>query len=148
VASSHAGSVAGVARVFLTGIDVQVDAVAQDASTTIGAVGGYAVVVATALPGLGVMLTSSYLAEMVGDIAASHLSSVPGGPPIIDQHVLPGPQPGQTHARTCLLDHVAELRDTLDAYHASAATVTVTIADSTLAAADHAWRAQHEPPAP
>jgi hypothetical protein len=137
-----------VARVILRGIEVQVDAVAQDASTTIGAIGGYAVVVATALPQLGVMLTSSYLAEMVGDIAASHLSSVPGGPPIIDQHVLPGPQPGQTHARTCLLDHVAELRDTLDAFHTSAMTVTVTIADSTLQDADRAWHAQHEPPGP
>jgi hypothetical protein len=73
---------------------------------------------------------------------------VPGGPPIIDQHVLPGPQPGQTHTRTCLLDHVAELRDTLDAFNASAVTVTVTIADSTLADADRAWYAQHEPPAP
>jgi hypothetical protein len=137
-----------VARVILTGIDVAVDAVAQEASTTIGAVGGYAVVVATALPQLGVTLTSSYLAEMVGDIAASHLCSVPGGPPMIDQHVLPGHQPGQTHARACLLDHVAELRDTLDAFHTSAVTVTVTVADSTLADVDRAWQAQGEPPAP
>jgi hypothetical protein len=66
-----------VARVILTGIDVEVDAVVQDASTTIGAIGGYAVVVATALPELGVMLTSSYLAEMVGDIAASQRARWP-----------------------------------------------------------------------
>jgi hypothetical protein len=136
-----------VARIALTAIDVTIDAVAQDSSTTIGAVGGYAVVVATALPQLGVTLTSSYLAAMIGDIAASHLCSMPGGPPIIDQHVLPGDQPGQTHAQTCLLDHAAELRNVLDAYHASAATVTVDIADDTLQHADQAWSAQDEPSA-
>jgi ethanolamine transporter EutH len=135
-----------VARIALTGIDVTIDAVAQDSSTTIGAVGGYAVVVATALPQIGVTLTSSYLAAMIGDIAASHLCSVPGGPPIIGQHVLPRDQPGQTHAQACLLDHVAELRNILDAFHGSAATVTVDIADNTLQRADRAWSAREESP--
>ena len=132
----------------LTGIDVTVDDVAQEATTRIGAIGGYTVVVSTSLPQLRIMLTSSYLGEMIGDIAASHLFCVPGCPPIIDQHVLPGRQPGRTHARACLLDHVAELRDTLDAYHKTAATVTVTIADSALTDAQRAWQAQHDPPAP
>lgn len=100
--------------------------------TTIGTVGGYAVIVASALPGLGITLTSSYLSAMIGDIAAPHLASMPGGPPIIDQHVLPGHQPGQTHAQTCLLDHVAVLRDTLDAFSATAALVTADIADAAL----------------
>jgi hypothetical protein len=134
-----------VARITLTGISVAIDAVSQDSSTTIGAVGAYAVIVATALPRLGVTLTSSYLAAMVGDIAASHLCSVPGGPPIIDQHVLPGDQPGRTHAQACLLDHVAEIRSILDAFHASTATVTVTIDDDTLQRADRAWRDHDEP---
>jgi hypothetical protein len=136
-----------VARIALTGIHVAIDGATQESSTTIGAIGGYAVVVASALPRLGVTLTSSYLAAMVGDIAASHLCSVPGGPPIIDQHVLPGDQPGQTHAQTCLLDHVAEVRNVLDALHRSAATVTVDIADDTLQCADRAWREHGEPPA-
>ena len=135
-----------MARIALTGITVAIDAAAQDAHTTIGAVGAYAVIVTTTLPALGVTLTSGYLAAMIGDIAASHLCSVPGAPPIIDQHVLPGQQPGQTHAQACLLDHVAELRDVLDAYHASAAAVTVTIADTTLEHADRAWSAQDQPP--
>jgi hypothetical protein len=136
-----------VARIALTGIDVTIDAIAQDSSTTIGSVGGYAVVVATALPQIGVTLTSSYLAAMIGDIAASHLCSGPGGPPIIDQHVLPGDQPGQTHAQVCLLDHVAEVRNVLDALHHSATTVTVDIADDTLQCADRAWRDHGEPTA-
>jgi hypothetical protein len=135
-----------VARSFLTAIDIAIDSIAQASETTIGAVGGHAVILTTTLPELGVTLTSSYLAAMVGDIAASHLCSVPGGPPILDQHVLPGHQPGQTHAQTCLLDHVAEVRNVLDAFHGSAALVTVTIADATLKHADQAWSAQDEPP--
>ena len=136
-----------MARIALTGLTVAIDAAAQDAHTTIGTVGAYAVIVTTALPALGITLTSGYLAAMLGDIAASHLCSVPGGPPIIDQHVLPGQQPGQTHAQTCLLDHVAEVRNVLDAFQRSSAVVTVAIADATLAEADRAWSAQDEPPA-
>jgi hypothetical protein len=77
-------------------------------------VDGYAVIVTTALLTLGVTRTSSYLVAMIGYIAASHLSSVRSGPPIINQHVLPRAQPGKTHAQLCLLDHVAALRDLLD----------------------------------
>ena len=133
-----------MARFVLNGIDISIDAAAQRSSTTIGAI-GYAVVVATSLPDLVVTLTSSYLALMVGDIAASHLASVPGRPPIIDQHVLPGQQPGRTHAQACLLDHVAELHDIVQAHRAPAATVTVTIADSALEHADRAWGNHDEP---
>ena len=136
-----------MARVALTGITVAIGGLEQESSTTIGAVGGYAVIVATALPELGVTLTSSYLAAMVGDIAASHLSSLPGGPPLIDQRILPGQQPGETHAQLCLLDHVSELRDVLDGFHSQAATVAITIADDTLEHADRAWKAHDEPPA-
>jgi hypothetical protein len=135
-----------VARTFLSAIDIAIDAVPQASETTIGAVGGYAVILTTTLPAIGVTLTSSYLAAMVGDIAASHLCSVPGGPPIIDQHVLPGTQPGRTHAQACVLDHVAEVRNVLDAFHGSAAIVTVTIADDTLEHADRAWSGQDQPP--
>lgn len=131
---------------MLTAIEIAIDTVRQASETTIGAVGAYTVILTTTLPELGITLTSSYLAVMVGDIAASHLTSMPGGPPIIDQDVLPGQQPGRTHAQACVLDHVAEVRDVLDAYHASAATVTVTIADATLEQADRARTAQDEPP--
>jgi len=134
-----------MARLILNGIDISIDAVAQRSSTTIGGI-GYAVVVATSLPDLVVTLTSSYLALIVGNIAASHLCSLPGGPPIIDQHVLPGQQPGQTHAQACLLDHVAELRNILQAYHSPPATVTITIANSALEHADRAWGDHDEPP--
>jgi len=133
-----------VARTVLTAIDVAINGAAQVSETTIGAIGGYAVVLTTALPDRGVTLTSSYLAAMRGDIAASHLCSTPGDPAQIEQHVLPGEQPGQTHAQACLLDHVAELQARLAAL--TGATVTVDVAQSTLQRADSAWSAQDEPP--
>ena len=133
-----------MARTFLSAINITIDSVEQASETTIGAVGGHAVILTTTLPALGITLTSSYLAAMIGDIASSHLFSVPSGPPTIDQRVLPGEQPGQTHAQTCLLDHVAEVRSLLDALHT--ATVTVAIGDDTLEHADRAWSAQDEPP--
>lgn len=133
-----------MARIALHGIDVALDGTPQPSSTTIGAVGAYAVVVATALPDLGVTLTSSYLAAIGGDVAASHLCSVPGGPPIVDQHVLPADQLAQTHVQACVLDHVAELQSDLDAF--TARHVTIAIADTTLEHADRAWRAHNEPP--
>ncbi len=136
-----------MARTLLSAIDIAIDALPQASETTIGAVGAYAVILTTALPELGITLTSSYLAAMIGDIAASHLASVSGGPPIIDQHVLPGQQPGRTHAQACVLDHVAEVRNVLDAFCGSVATVTVTIADDTLEHADRAWSGQDQPPA-
>lgn len=133
-----------MARTVLTAIDVAINGAAQVSETTIGAIGGHAVVLTTALPDRGVTLTSSYLAAMRGDIAASHLCSTPGAPPQIEQHVLPGQQPGQTHAQACLLDHVAELQARLA--ELTGATVTVDVAQSTLEHADSAWSAQDEPP--
>ncbi len=134
-----------MARIALTGIDVAIDGVTEDCSTTIGAVGGYAVIITTALPHRGVTLTSSYLAAMVGDIAASHLCSTPAQAPAIAQHVLPGDQPGQSHAQTCLLDHITELQRRLSALTGHA--VTIDLADDTLQRADRAWRTQDDPTA-
>lgn len=134
-----------MARTALTAIDVAINGAAQSSETTIGAVGGHAVVLTTALPDHGVTLTSSYLAAMHGDIAASHLCSAPGGPPEIEQHVLPGDQPGQTHAQTCLLDHIAELQARLGAL--SGETVTIDIIEDALERADRAWHAQDQPTA-
>ena len=129
-----------MARTVLPTPTVAIAGAAQPSETTIAAVGGYAVVLTTALPQLGVTLTSGYLAAMVGDIAASHLASSPGRPPQIGQHVLPGEQPGRTHAQTCLLDHVAELQSRLAAI--TGALVAIDVDDASLELADSAWNAQ------
>lgn len=134
-----------MARIALSGITVAIDGITAQASTTIAGVGGYAVIVNTTLPTLGVTLTSSYLSALVGDIAVSHLCSIPHAKPIIDQHVLPAGQLGETHARACLLNHVSELRSALEAHGPAVATVSATISDAALEAADDAWRAQDDP---
>jgi uncharacterized small protein (DUF1192 family) len=131
-----------VARITLTGINVAVGDGIASSSTTMGAIGGYAIVVATVLADRGITLTSSYLSAMIGDIAASHLCSAPGADaPRIEQHILPGQQPGQTHAQACLLDHVAELQQRVA--ELSDELVRVKLSDRALAQADEAWRAGH-----
>lgn len=125
-------------RIAVTAITVAIDGVAERSSTTIGAVGGYAVVVATALPDRAITLTSSYLSAMVGDIGASHLCSTPGQPPQIEQRVLAGDRLGRTHAQACLLDHVAELQMRLAAL-TDDTRVTIDLNESALQAADRAW---------
>jgi len=130
-----------VARLVFTALEIAVDGAPQSSETTLGTVGGHAIVITTALPDIGITVISAYIAAIVGDIAVSHIRSIPGGPPVIHQHVLGGLQPGETHAQACLLDHAAEVRDMLDAFHASTATVTVAIADGALATADRVWHA-------
>jgi hypothetical protein len=134
-----------VARIALSGITVAIDGLTAQTSTTIAGVGGYAVIITTTLPALGVTLTSGYLSALIGDIAVSHLCSIPNARPIIDQHVLPAGQLGETHARACLLNHISELRNALEAHQQAVSTVSATIADVALEGADHAWRSQHDP---
>ena len=81
----------------------------QRSSSTIATVGGYVVVVATALPAAGTTLTSCYLGQISGDTAATHLLLTPAGGAEFEHRVVPG-QLGEDHARACLLDHAAELQ--------------------------------------
>jgi len=131
-----------VARLTLPSITLVIDGDPEHSSTTIGTVGGYAVVVATALPDRGVTLTSCYLAEAIGDIAASHMCSAPAHSTRIEQRVIGRDQPGETHARVCVLDHVAELQ-TMLAELVDAA-VTIDVGPDALQRAADAWT-PHEP---
>jgi hypothetical protein len=67
--------IAGV-RSELPGLMIAIGGAAVRSSWTIATVGGYVVVVATAVPPLGVTLTSVYLGQIDGDTAASHLRLV------------------------------------------------------------------------
>lgn len=126
-----------MARVTLTGVDLTIDGQPQRSSTSVGAVGACAVVVATALPDRGITLTSCYLADMHSEIAAAHLCSAPGQHTHIEQRVLPAQQPGQTHARACLLDHAAELQTVLAAR--VGAVVMIDVSPQALRTAAGAW---------
>lgn len=133
-----------MSRVALSAISLTLDGEPERSSTTVGAVGAYAVVVATALPQRGVTLTSCYLADMISDIAVSHLCSAPGHGAHIQQRVLPADQPGQTHARVCLLDHAAELQAALASLINAA--VAIDVGPVALELAARAWTASEDPP--
>jgi hypothetical protein len=110
-------------------------------STTIAAVGAYALVIATALPPRALTLTSTYLGRPDGAIATSHLQLGPSGEDLA-QHVVPAGQLHATVAGACLLDHAATLRDALAT--ATSATVTIDVGLDALERAADAWG----PPAP
>jgi hypothetical protein len=110
------------------------------------AVGGYVLVVATALPALGLTLTSSYLGALRGDTAAAHLWLAPGSPPALVQRVLPRDRPGADDARACLLDHAAELQAAVA--DRVGETVKIDIAPSALEQASGVWKSDDDPPTP
>jgi hypothetical protein len=58
-------------------------------------------------------LVSTYLANLSGETAASHMRLSPGRRVEFAQRVLAG-LPRQSHPRACLLDHAAELRRLAD----------------------------------
>jgi hypothetical protein len=105
----------------LPGISLTLAGELVDSETTLATVSAYVVVLASVVPRLAVTLTSTYLGQIDGDTAASHLRLLPDAAlPLtsshaspLSQHVLPGAQPGSTHLRLCLLDHVAELQQLL-----------------------------------
>jgi hypothetical protein len=99
-------------RLELDGLEVRADEWSERCATVIENASGYVVVLSSVLESRAVTLVSSYLADLAGPTAASHMRLAPGQPPRVAQRVLEG-LPGQSHARACLLDHAAELRDAL-----------------------------------
>ena len=124
-------------RLVLDDVTVAIAATPEPSSTTIATAGAYVVVVATTLPERAVGLTSCYLGEIDGDTAASHLHLGPGPQERLSQRVLPGAQPGLTHARTCLLDHAAELQTALA--ELTGETISVNVGARALDQAASAW---------
>jgi hypothetical protein len=113
----------GGVRSELPDLTITIAGAAQRSSSTIDTVGGYVVLVATAVPRLAVTLTSVYLGQIDGDTGATHLRLVPERRAELLYRVVPaaplspasaaGRQPGTAHARSCVLDHAAELQQLL-----------------------------------
>src|SRR4051812_47411971 len=102
----------------LAGVSVRLDGTPTPTTTTIAAVGGAVLVLATTAPALPLTLTSCYLARSDGPLAISHLRP-PAAEETFSQYPLP---PAQLHAPlagACLLEHAATLRDAAE--HAGAA---------------------------
>jgi hypothetical protein len=124
-------------RIELDSFHVTIGGAAARSSTTIGSVGADVLAVATTLPDQVLSLTSCYLGEFGGEIAASHLRSGPNRYQQLTTQILPpAPHVGE-HARACLLDHAAELQQALA--ELTGAQVLVDVAAGALERAVEAW---------
>ena len=141
VAGVVGGGDDGVMRVELPGLQVVADEWSEWCATVIENAGGYVVTVSSVLASQAVTLVSCYLADLAGPTAVSHLRLVPGQRPQIAQRVL-DELPGQSHARACLLDHAAQLRDAVGELLVDEE-VGVELAEDTLKRASRVWMAEH-----
>jgi len=126
----------------LDGLVVRADEWSERCATAIENASGYVVVLSSVLESRAVTLVSSYLADLAGPTAASHMRLAPGQPPRVAQRVLEG-LPGQSHARACLLDHAAELRDAVGELLEDEE-VSVDLAEQTLEQAARVWSRDHD----
>src|SRR5437764_11263757 len=128
-------------RVELQGLEVRGGECSERCATVIENAGGYVVVLSSVLESRAVTVVSCYLADLGGPSAVSHLRLLPGRPRQVAQRVLEA-LAGQSHARACLLDHAAELRDTLGDLleHEQ---VSVDVPEATLEQAARVWGAEH-----
>ena len=124
-------------RIELDSFHVEIGGTAVRSSTTIGSVGAYVVAVATTLPDQVLGLTSCYLGQLDGAIAASHLRLGPDRYERLSAHVLPYAAHVGEHARACLLDHAAELQQTIA--DITGDQVLVDVAAGALERASEAW---------
>ena len=95
-------------RLELDGLEVRADEWSERRAAVIENASGYVGGPQQRAGEPHVTLVSSYLADLAGPAAASHMRLLPGQPPRVAQRTLEG-LPGQSHARACLLDHAAEL---------------------------------------
>jgi len=94
------GIITGMA-IELSGGVVRADEWSEACSTAIHSASGYVVVVISVLKSRALLVASSYLADLSGRTAASHLRSSPGVRGEFAQRIIER-MPGQTHARACL----------------------------------------------
>jgi hypothetical protein len=127
-------------QIELTGVEVRADEWSESCSTAIQSVSGYVVVVISVLESRGLLVASSYLANLSGRTAVSYLRSSRRRPAVFAQRMIEA-MPGETHARACLLDHAAELREAVDELLCGEE-VTVEVSDAALARAARVWSQQ------
>jgi hypothetical protein len=122
----------------LDGVEVISGGVHERCSTSIEAASGYVVSVISVVQTRAVTLVSCYLAALAGETAVSHMRLVPGQDPRFSQRLLSA-MAGETHARACLLDHAAELQETLG--QDDDAGIGVEMTDAALERGAAVWRA-------
>ncbi len=97
-------------RLELEGVEVRAGDWRERCETEIIGAGAYVVAVTTVIPSRRLALASSYLYELAGQTAASHMC-LAVRPARFEQRTLE--LTGSTHARACLLDHAMVLRGLL-----------------------------------
>ena len=142
VLSPGADSLGRRVRIQLDSLHVAIAGADVQSSTTIGTVGAYVVVVASAIPDCVLGLTSCYLGDVGGAIAASHLRLGPDRAEQLTAQVLPPAPHVDQHARACLLDHTAELQQALA--ELTGEQVLIDVPARALERAARAWRPPHE----
>lgn len=123
-------------RVELEGVTVSGAGWSEACATTIENASGYVVSVITVLPSRTIALVSAYVADLSGTAAVTHMALPAREPAAFSQRLLEQ-LPGASHARACLLDHAGELQALLDTELSEQ--VSVTIPETTLAAANTVW---------
>ena len=108
-------------------------------SSTIENASGYVVTLITVVPSRALALVSTYVADLSGPPAVTHMQLVPGRPARCEQQLLEDAS-AMSRPRGYLLDHAAELRsmaeDALDE------PVMVDVREASLKQADRVWE-QH-----
>ena len=114
-------------RVVVEDVEVRAgQGAAERCETTIENAGGCVVAIGTAFPQRGIVLNSSYLADLaLPSIAASHLLTAPRRPQSLWQRVVDTERAGTRLERACLLDHSAVLLECLEQLWAEPVRVTV-----------------------
>jgi hypothetical protein len=131
----------GRMRLPLPGVEISIDGQPARSETEIVSAGAYVVAVTTVIEQRGVQLASSYLADLAGPTAATHMTLLSGSPPRFHHRTLQ--LTGTRHARGCLLDHAAELCELLS-YHLDSADVRGDVVEDALTDAERVWGQTHD----
>ena len=134
--------ISGRMRVELEGVEIQIDGRAERVDSEIIAAGAYVIVLTTVLEDRSLQLVSSYIAPLSGPAAATHMWTS-ADPPRFHHRTLE--LTGTRHARGCLLDHAAELRDLLADELGETTLVRIHISERVLAGTTRVWSTSENP---
>ena len=123
-------------RLQLSGVEISVDGRAEPCDTEIVSAGAYVIAVTTVIGARGRLLASSFLTDLSGRAAATHLWSGTGLRRFEHDAV---ELASVHHGRTCVLEHAARLRQLL-AEELGDAEVRVDVPDRVLTDAESVWQ--------
>jgi hypothetical protein len=113
-------------RSVIDHITVTLDGKTVPAETTLADVGAHVAVVSTALPGLGLTVTNTYVGADDTDTIVVDLVLAPRPDGRARTETLPRDGLPVTHARErCLLDHVARVRDAISERHTAVPAIDI-----------------------